>query len=418
MIDLPDFTIRAAEESDRAQFINLARLAFMPTRSQADVEKEMQDEPLNPPGGQGWVLADQAGNLAGRYRHLELALFFQGVEFPMAGVAGVAVAPEQRGQKIAQKMIEHALQQFHEQQISLSMLYPFQHGFYRKLGWAWVGETRQYRVSARHLPLYPERMQVIPYRDDLEASIKAVYQQAAPQHNGWLQREPHRWKGYFKPEAGEEIYGYAESGTLLGYMVIEFTHLEPTKTQAAIAVQEWVALTAAAYRGLIGFLASLRDQVTTIVWNTDPQDPFPHLLSEQRCDPALPPQPFEFGLTHRFGAIGGGFMWRLVDVVKALELRPIHPGEPFAIAFHVIDSVLGNQQISIEFVEQKMYYVQQPAATRITLSVEHLTQLFCGMRSASELQWLGAIEVEGDSTLVAKLDAAWQATPPFCWDFF
>ena len=204
----------------------------------------------------------------------------------------------------------------------------------------------------------------------------------------------------------------------MGYMVIEFTHLEPTKTQAAIAVQEWVALTAAAYRGLIGFLASLRDQVTTIVWNTDPQDPFPHLLSEQRCDPALPPQPFEFGLTHRFGAIGGGFMWRLVDVVKALELRPIHPGEPFAIAFHIIDSVLGNQQISIEFVEQKMYYVQQPAATRITLSVEHLTQLFCGMRSASELQWLGAIEVEGDSTLVAKLDAAWQATPPFCWDFF
>ncbi|MBC6435735.1 hypothetical protein FM036_41245 [Nostoc sp. HG1] len=52
------------------------------------------------------------------------------------------------------------------------------------------------------------------------------------------------------------------------------------------------------------------------------------------------------------------------------------------------------------------------------LSIEHLTQLFCGMRSASELHWLGEIEVEGDSSLVAKLDTAWQATPPFCWDFF
>ncbi len=418
MIDPPGFTIRAAEESDRAQFINLGRLAFDPARSQADVEKEGQDEPLNPPGGQGWVLADQAGNLAGRYRHLELALFFQGIEFPMAGVAGVAVAPERRGQKIAQKMIEYALQQFHEQQIPLSMLYPFQHGFYRKLGWAWVGETHQYRVSARHLPLYSERVNVVPYRGDLEASIKAVYHKAAQQHNGWLQREPNRWKGYFKPEGGEEIYCYAEAGDLLGYMVIEFTHLEPTKTQWAIAVQEWVALTAGAYRGLIGFLASLRDQITTVVWNTYPQDPFPHLLSEQRCDPTLPPQPFEFGLTHRFGAIGGGFMWRLVDVVKALELRPIHPGDPFAIAFHIIDPVLGNQQISVEFVEQKMYCTQQSAATRITLSVEHLTQLFCGMRSASELQWLGEIEVEGDSALISKLDAAWQATPPFCWDFF
>lgn len=418
MIDLPDFTIRPAEERDRAQFINLARLAFMPTRSQADVEKEMQDEPLNPPGGQGWAVVDQAGNLAGRYRHLKLALFFQGVEFPMAGVAGVAVAPERRGQKIAQGMIKHALQQFHEQHIPLSMLYPFQHGFYRKLGWAWVGETRQYRVSARHIPLYSERVNVVTYRNDLEAAIKAVYHKAAQQHNGWLQREPNRWKGYFKPEGGEEIYGYTEAGTLLGYMVIEFTHLEPTKTQWAIAVQEWVALTPAAYRGLIGFLASLRDQVTTIVWNTNPQDPFPHLLSEQRCDPTLPPQPFEFGLTHRFGEIGGGFMWRLVDVVKAMELRPIHSGDAFAIAFNIIDPVLGNQQISIEFVEQKMQCTQQPAAASITLSIEHLTQLFCGMRSTSELRWLGEIEVEGDSALIAKLDAAWQATPPFCWDFF
>lgn len=418
MTDLPGFKIRAAEESDRAQFINLARLAFMPTRSQADVEKEMQDELLNPPGGQGWVVADQADNLAGRYRHLELALFFQRIEFPMAGVAGVAVAPERRGQKLAQLMIEHALHRFHEQQIPLSMLYPFQHGFYRKLGWAWVGETRQYRVSARHLPLYAERVNVVPYQDSLEASIKAVYQKAAQQHNGWLQREPNRWKGYFKPEGGQEIYGYAEAGTLLGYVVIEFTHLEPTKTQWAIAVQEWVALTAEAYRGLIGFLASLRDQVTTIVWNTDPQDPFPHLLSEQRHDPALPPQPFGFGLTHRFGATGGGFMWRLVDVVKALELRPIHPGNPFAIAFHIIDPVLGNQQISIEFVDQKMHCTQQPAATRLMLSIEHLTQLFCGMRSAVELHWLGDIDIEGDSTLLSNLDAAWQAKPPFCWDFF
>ncbi|MCY7390471.1 MAG: GNAT family N-acetyltransferase [Leptolyngbyaceae cyanobacterium CAN_BIN12] len=418
MTDLSGFTIRAAEEHDRAQFINLGRLAFDPARSQADVEKEIQDEPLNSPGGQGWVLADQAGNLAGRYRHLELALFFQGMEFPMAGVAGVAVAPERRSQKIAQGLIEHALQQFHQQQIPLSMLYPFQHGFYRKLGWAWVGETRQYRVSARHLPLYPERVNVVPYRDDLETSIKAVYQKAAQQHNGWLQREPNRWKGYFKPEGGREIYGYVEAGILLGYLVVEFTHLEPTKTQWAIAVQEWVALTPAAYRGLIGFLASLRDQFTTIVWNTDPQDPFPHLLSEQRCDPALPPQPFEFGLTHRFGAIGGGFMWRLVDVVKALELRPVHPGDPFAIAFHITDPVLGNQQISVEFVEQKIYCIQQPATTSITLSIEHLTQLFCGMRSATELNWLGEIDIEGDSTLLSKLDAALIAKPPFCWDFF
>ncbi len=74
----------------------------------------------------------------------------------------------------------------------------------------------------------------------------------------------------------------------------------------AVVVREWVAQTAEAYRGIVGFLASLRDQVSTVIWNTDSEDPLPHLLKEQQQDPALAGSSFDFGLTHRFGEIGAG----------------------------------------------------------------------------------------------------------------
>jgi predicted acetyltransferase len=65
-----------------------------------------------------------------------------------------------------------------------------------------------------------------------------------------------------------------------------------------------------------------------------------------------------------------------------------------------------------------MHPVAQSASTTIKISIEQLTALFCGMRQASSLQWSGELEIEGDERLLRHLDNAWQATPPFCWDFF
>jgi predicted acetyltransferase len=420
MSQVPEITVRPVQEGDLVQVVNLDRLSFAPLSSNAEIKTDWYSKGLDLPGRQLFLATETVTDeAAGSYAQLDLGIWLEGQEFPAMGIAAVAVAPHRRGQGVARLMLEHALEAGRSQQIPLMMLYPFQHGFYRKLGWAWVGRTHQYRVSARHLPAYAERSNIIPYDSEQhQQSLQAVYYKAAHHQNGWLQRRDWQWQDYLKPSKGREIYCYVQGGELLGYIILQFAYSDSSQNLLAVIVREWVASTAKAYRGIVGFLASLRDQISTVIWNTYSEDPFPHLLKEQQQDPALANTQFSFGLTHRFGEIGGGFMWRLVDLEVAFRLRRIQTGLPFTLTLQVSDPILGDRSLTVEFGDGQMHPGHQLASTVIKLSIEHLTALFCGMRQATDLVWTGEIEIEGDRGLLSRLDAAWQANSPFCWDFF
>jgi predicted acetyltransferase len=409
-------SLRLAQAEDLAQVVNLDRLSFAPLRADADIQREWFGDGLEAPSQRLFLAVEtESGKGIGSYAQLDLSLFLAGVEISTLGIGAVAVAPHRRSMQVARLMLEHALTEGRSRQTPISMLYPFQHGFYRKLGWAWVGCPYQYRVAAQHLPFYPERVNIHPYVAEMhQEDLQKLYRKAAIAHNGWLHRQPWHWERYLKPRAGREIYCYVAEGELQGYIILRFVELP--NGLGAIA-QEWVALTPAAYRGILGFLASLRDQFRTIIWNTDAVDPFPHLLKEQCRDPTLPSSDFEFGLTHRFGEIGGGFMWRLVDVAAALKQRPIQAVAPFAITFQVHDPILGNQQVNAEFAQGQIHCITETTATTITLSIEKLTELFCGWRRSRDLLWTGELELTGENILAA-LDTALETHPPFCWDFF
>ncbi|PSB28147.1 GNAT family N-acetyltransferase [Stenomitos frigidus] len=420
MTQIPGITLRPAEDGDLPQIVNLDRLSFAPLSTNAEIEREWYGQGLALPDRSLFVAEQGMTGLAvGSYAQLRLGVCFEGQVLPAMGLSAVAVAPHFRGQKLARLLLEHAIADGQAQQLPLMMLYPFQHGFYRKLGWAWVGRSHQYRVAARHLPSYTERSHIVPYDPfQHEPVLQALYQRAALKHNGWLKRWDWQWQSRVKPVTGREVYCYTEAGEPLGYVIVQFARLEPPQKLLAAIVQEWVATTPAAYRGLVGFLASLRDQLSTIVWNTYTDDPFPHLLREQRRDPALAAIASEFGWTHHLGTINAGFMWRLVDLEAAFRLRPIAVQPLFQLTFQLTDPMLGERTITADFVDGKMYPTTQPAATQIKTSIEHLTELFAGFRRSRDLLWTGELEVEGDRALLSSLDHAWASTPPFCWDFF
>jgi predicted acetyltransferase len=409
-------SLRLAKPDELAIVANLERLAFAPQRSDYEIEKDWFGGQVQLPGRSQFLAVDAEGQPVGCYSQLDLGIWLERQSIPTLGLGGVAVAPHRRGQGVARDMMDHALKAAQKQHIPLAMLYPFQQGFYRALGWAWVGETRQYRVATRDLPGFAESQQVVPFNPDAhQRGVQQAYEQGAIAQNGWLQRRDWQWETFFKPTAGQELYCYVEAGKVLGYAMGQFTEIN---SQWAIAVREWVALTPAAYRGILGFWAGWRDQISTVIWNTYATDPFPHLLQEQRRSPHLSTEPFGFGLTHNFGAIGSGFMWRLVDLRRALELRPIQPIAAFALTLVVEDALLGNQTLSVAFQDGRTRILDQPTDTVITLSVEQLTLVWSGVRRMTELAALGSVDVLGDRTRLSQLDAAWQTRPPFCWDFF
>jgi predicted acetyltransferase len=420
MTHAPDITIRPVEAADLPQVVTLDRLAFAPLQSNETIQQQWYNGTVHLPGRKLFLAVEgELGPGIGTYAQLALSTFLEGQELPLMGIAAVAVAPHRRGQRIARLMLEHALKDAKAQQIPIMALYPFQHGFYRRLGWAWVEQVHQYRVSPRQLPPYEERSHMLPTDLDQHLStLKKIYLTAAAQHNGWLKRQDWQWESWAKPVAGREIYVYQEAGQIQGYVVLRFTELVPQRNIDAVSIQEWVALTPSAYRGILGFLASLRDQISTVIWTTFPSDPFPHLLMEQRQHSDVVEPSFDFGLVHQFGAIGGGFMWRLTDISTAFQLRPIQSTSPFAISVQITDPIFGQQSIGAEFSEGRINLLQTLPTTTLKLSVEHLTQLFCGVRRSRDLLWTGELELEGNDTVLAHLDQALQTEPPFGWDFF
>ncbi len=430
-ISFGEFSVRLAEPHELAIAANLDRLAFAPRHDPATIEKDWYDGQVQRPGRSLFLCEKLSEKTAATgtapaacYVQIDLNLWFTEQQIPTLGIGGVAVAPHCRGQGIARQMMRHAIHSAQTQHYPLVMLYPFQHGFYRTLGWAWTGETRQYRVSTRDLPQFAERQYVVPFDPAAHSAfLQMAYYQAAIAHNGWLQRQDWQWENHLKLAPGQEIYVYAESGIVQGYIILQYKKLVKdavvgNAVRWAIAVEEWVANTPAAYRGLIGFLAALRDQIATIIWNTDTRDAFPHLLSEPRRDPHLPTELLDFGFNHALGTIGSGFMWRIVDLNRAMELRAIAPGPPFTLSFAVDDPVLGAQAIAITFADQRMHIATQPSDTVISLSIEQLTLLWSGVRQSTDLAAFGAITLTGNPTLLTQLDAAWRTQPPFCWDFF
>ncbi len=417
---MAELTIKPATQEDLPHIARLERLAFVPLMSDSELQEAWYPNGLDLPDREALVATPASGTIAGAYFRARLPLFWEGQEIPAVGISTVAVAPDRRGQGVAQSMMKSELAVLKSQQVPLVMLYPFQQGFYRKLGWAWVGRLHQYTVNAHHLPICPERQQVQALNPEQARQwLPEVYLRSAKRHNGWLNRRDWQWDNRLKPATGQVIFGYMQGDTCLGYVILHYVNLEVhVQPPLGIQVDEWVALNGDAYRGLLGFLGSLRDQVATVTWNTYPEDPFPHLLTEQRRGPGGQGIRNFFGLTHRFGEIGSGMMWRLVDLTAAFRLRPVRSGSPFMLTFEVSDPVLGNQTITANFAAERMRPVSQPTPIVLRTSVEHLTEMFCGLRRAAELVWTREIEFHGDRSILQKLDSAWESTPPFCWDMF
>ena len=78
------------------------------------------------------------------------------VVVPMGGVAGVSCLPASRGKGYTGACMDYSLERMRDAGQVISVLYPFSWAFYRKHGYEWVGEQREYKVLSRVLKSTPE----------------------------------------------------------------------------------------------------------------------------------------------------------------------------------------------------------------------------------------------------------------------
>jgi predicted acetyltransferase len=101
--------------------------------------------------GGAFLGAFAGGRPVGAANYHDMRQWWHGRAVPMAGVAGVKMAPEYRGRGIGRRLMTELLGQIAERGYPLSALYPATMAIYRSLGWELAGARYQMTVPAREL---------------------------------------------------------------------------------------------------------------------------------------------------------------------------------------------------------------------------------------------------------------------------
>jgi len=129
--------------------LDLARRAFGPISASA---RPRSVASLQASVDAGQIIgAFDGGRLIGSARYHSMRQWWHGRSMPMAGVAGVKVAPEERGRGVGTALMSRILTEISERGYPVSALYPTTAPLYRSVGWEFAGREYETVLPARSL---------------------------------------------------------------------------------------------------------------------------------------------------------------------------------------------------------------------------------------------------------------------------
>lgn len=359
------------------------------------------------------VAVDASDRLLGGLTLIDYTIYQNYNELNMCGIGSVCVALDAKKQGVARFMMEAALKEMVQKDVPVSILYPFRHDFYQKMGWGQVGEVKEFKFAPGSLLNYPERKYVRRYREGDLAGIKRCYDAFARPMNCMGQRPDDNWarRAAMRPD----WFVYEENGEIQGYIHITFKKHETSFLVNDIVVQEMVYTHQRAYFGLLGFLASQADQIERIYYYTRRNDPFHHLLKEPRRESEIFNR-----LYHSAQRIGVSWMFRVVNVAKALESRRNYRGANLDVTFVIEDSFVSGNCGSYTLVlrDGKPQVTRGDGSSyRVVLDIATFSQIFTNYLNLHDAVQIGRASVN-DPEIIPFLDKAFALPEPFLLEFF
>jgi predicted acetyltransferase len=344
-----------------------------------------------------------------------LEAYVRGQRLPLAGVGSVAVSPEHRRRGIGEAAMRAAMRELRQRGSHLSALYPFRGSYYRKLGYGVVEYLFQLAVSASNLPLADEsrgvRRLMLPDR----AAVQELYERVAQQGHFALVRGADWWTRRLWTYPGDwVVYEGRRRGQIEGYLYYEVENSRGP-FRLAISLTEFVAATPEAHRGLVGHLASLRDQVEEI-HHAGPSDAgwATVMRTAQNLRPGA-----EIGPFNDTGGIAAGAMLRITDVKGALELMPVSPEARGEIALEVDDPVLPINARTYHVTAREGRLRVSPESARrlprLGAPVDVLAPIVAGSLSPLRAAELGLVTDAGGAAEI--IDSWFRARPVHLFQF-
>jgi predicted acetyltransferase len=340
------------------------------------------------------------GAIAAGLVEIPMGQWFGGQAVPTLGLAGVAVAPEARGQGLALALLRTTLRAARERGIALSTLYPATYALYRKAGYELAGCFCRFTLQLRQLARGSRALPVESLGDEWQAGIEGLYKQVARQHAGYLDRGPYVWNRVRRPDLeAARAYGVVGADGLLGYAYLRIA--APARMPMELSLSDFVVQSPAALGSLLAFLADHATTAERAIWCGGPAD-FRLLGIPERALRTT---------------IEDYWMLRLVDVRRALLGRG-YPELEASVDLEVTDALLPeNSGVYPLAVQGGVARLDGPASgRRARLSVGALAALYSGFLSPRQLLLSG--QLEADERAVAALGTLFAGPAPGLPDFF
>ncbi|HEX2028199.1 MAG TPA: GNAT family N-acetyltransferase [Nitriliruptorales bacterium] len=380
----------------RSQSFSTTRESFDPQRPHHDAERDRL------------LGAFDGGRMVGTATVHGMGQYFGGRSVPMGAVAGVAIAPDARGQGVGRELMHAAIAALRQTQRPISTLYPATTVFYRALGWEIAGTWTTRRVPTRTLarlppPAAPPALR--PADGSQVSRLRACYDRVARTRNGWLDRDPTYWarlRWDLGREGGPHRQQYVaeRDGEVVAYL--RYRHVEEDPRFYGLHVDDLVSDDHDATLALLRLLAGNRSVTDQVKVKGAPHDPLTLLLPEQdlRTDDEW------------------RWMTRLIDAAGAVAARGYLDGVTCRVELEVDDPLIstnaGRRVLEVEGGEGRL--VAGGAGTT-RMGINALSSLYTGWASPWTLADLGMVTCAAPREL-AVLAGAFAGPPPWTPDFF
>ncbi len=357
------------------------------------------------------------GEMAACLRIIQLRMLVNGASLPMGGISGVASLPEQRRKGYVGQLLRHSLALMRERGQSISALYTPHPSLYRRYGWMIASSCLKYAFKPKDIaPIATAPPAGSARRITAEEwpAAAEVYRRFTAGRNGYLDRDERWWKEavfqrlYDEKRRPNDVAVWAGAGGEPRGYVVYFSGRERRLDGPPldrIALDELYALDGDAYAGLLRYVLS-HDLAHEITWYCPIDEPFLVAIDD----------PQRVKSEHFYG-----FMLRVVDVEKAVAVRPPPAGAPEgAFTVHIADaSAPWNQGAwRIECAGARLSARRSDAGADISCGADVFAAMYNGFLRPSEAVRSGLAEAP-DAKALGLADAILAADhAPFPSDMF
>jgi predicted acetyltransferase len=393
-------------------------------REREQFQKRLIDDPRSVDGD--FLLAEESATegpaaAVGTVTSLSLTMWMRGSAFPCQGIAWVGTIRTHRrqggaGRGIASQLMLESLRKGRERGQVISALMPFRASFYQHFGYGIVENRNVWTVPVSILQSgSSEGMRYATPEDG--PAMAALYQRVVEGGQCNIERAEARWR-HLAPAAMDEgflVVDPADDGRgLRGYMMF-LPQYQDGKDAIDISDGVWAYEDAEALRRQLHFLASQRDQFSSVTLRLPVDLPLPWLLRERQ----IAHRP----VNHAAAAVAphSRMQIRVLDHVKLLEnLRlPAHLMGKAAVC--VKESEGHESRFAVDLHGGRISTAGGTAGGPTFTCEDHTwASIVCGTLRASTAWKLGLAESEHASA-AAALDhlASPEAGPtPFCQEYF